>query len=63
MVFCETVWFAFTLANDIPITEAVVIVPVPLLLVKLQTVLDVHVEIALLVIIPITCEAAPVDVN
>ena len=62
-MFCETVWFADEVTNNIPITEAAVVVPVPLLLVRLRTVLDVKLPIAVYTLIPITCEEAPVDVN
>ena len=63
IVFCERVWLGVVDVRNIPMTDALVVVPVPLLLVRLRTVLVVQVEIALLVIIPITCELAPVEVN
>ena len=51
------------LVSDMPISEAAVVVPVPLLLVRLRTVFDVQVEMAFAVFMPMTCDAAPVEVS
>ncbi len=60
MVFCVSVEFGVPLVIEMPITDAVVVVPVPMLLVRLRTVFEVSTAGALLVNMPSTCEAAPV---
>ena len=59
----ETKWFGVAVVAFIPITEAVVVVPVPILLVKLRIVFEVRFKPALLEWIPIIWDATPVAVS
>src|ERR1044072_4367239 len=63
IVFWVTVWLGVVEVSDMPISEAAVVVPAPLLLVRLRTVFEVQVAMAFEVFMPMTCEAAPVEVN
>src|SRR4051812_1767661 len=63
MVLRERVELGVPEVMLMPITEAVVVVPVPMLVVKFRITLDVRTAGALLVNIPRTWEAAPVAVN
>ena len=63
MVFRERVELGVADVMLMPITDAVVVVPVPILVVKLRITLDVRTAGALLVNIPRTWEAVPVAVN
>ena len=54
MVFWETVWFGVDVVMFIPITDALLVVPVPILFVKFLTVFDVNTAGAFEVWIPIT---------
>lgn len=63
MVFCESVWLGVEVDTLMPITDADEVVPVPLLLVRLRTVLLVQLACALLVNMPTTWEEAPVELS
>ena len=62
IVFCVSVWFTLAVAIEIPITEAAVVVPVPPEPVRLRIVFEVNVHGVVTVIIPMTWDAAAVEV-
>ena len=63
MVFRDRVEFGVGDVMLMPITDALVVVPVPMLVVRLRITLDVRTAGALLVNIPRTWEAVPVAVS
>ena len=63
IVFCPIIWLAEELEEDMPITDALVVVPMPPEDVKSRMVFELIVAAAALVLMPITCAVVEAIVN